>query len=111
MEDVYFVLDLKNNILSMIQLLEKGCSVIMKDRMLYLNDRNDRLLTHVEMAKNWMFNLNLKNITRKVFTSQHGGQSTLMALMVWTLTLQRAKRVSKGHGPWTTKNGLHQEVL
>ena len=39
MEDVYYVPDLKNNILSMGQLLEKGCSVFMKDRMLHLKDK------------------------------------------------------------------------
>ena len=34
--DVYFVPDLKSNILSMSQLMEKGYSVMMKDRVLYL---------------------------------------------------------------------------
>ena len=47
------------------QLLEKGCSFIMKERMLYLKDRNDRLLAHIERAKNRMFKLNLKNIQEK----------------------------------------------
>lgn len=65
MEDVYFVPDLKNNILSIGQLFEKGCSVIMKDWMLYLKDKNGWLLTHIEMVKNRMFKLNLKNIQEK----------------------------------------------
>ena len=65
MEDVYYVPDLKNNILSMGQLLEKGCSVFMKDRMLHLKDKNGRVLAHVEMAKNRMFKLNLKNIQER----------------------------------------------
>ncbi|MGV7597593.1 hypothetical protein PJM33_29425, partial [Mycobacterium kansasii] len=33
MEDVYFVPDLKSNIISLEQLLEKGYSIFMKDRM------------------------------------------------------------------------------
>jgi len=40
MEDVYYVLDLKNNILSMGQLLEKGYPVFMKDRILHMKDKN-----------------------------------------------------------------------
>ena len=39
-EDVYYVHDLKSNILSMEQLLEKGCSVFMKDRILHSKDKN-----------------------------------------------------------------------
>jgi len=61
-EDVYYVPDLKSNILSTGQLLEKGYSVFMKDRTLHLNGKNERVLANVEMAKNQMFKLNLKNI-------------------------------------------------
>jgi len=39
MKDVYYVPDLKNNILSMGQLLEKGYSVFMKDQILHLKDK------------------------------------------------------------------------
>ena len=41
--DVYYVPDLKSNILSMGQLMEKGYSVLMKDRVLYLKDRMYKL--------------------------------------------------------------------
>ncbi|XP_020271909.1 cingulin-like [Asparagus officinalis] len=64
-ENVYYVPDLKSNILSMGQLLEKGYSVFMKDRMLHLKDKKDRLLAHVEMAKNRMFKLNLRNVQER----------------------------------------------
>ncbi|XP_078178580.1 uncharacterized protein LOC144572778 [Carex rostrata] len=64
-EDVYYVPDLKSNILSIGQLLEKGHSVFIKDRMLHLKDKKDRLLAHVEMAKNRMFKLNLRNVREK----------------------------------------------
>jgi len=61
MEDVYYVPDLNNNILSMAQLLKKGYSVFMKDWILHLKDKNERVLANVEMAKNRMFKLNLKS--------------------------------------------------
>jgi hypothetical protein len=38
-QDVYYVPDLKTNILSMGQLMEKGYSVLMKDRVLHLKDK------------------------------------------------------------------------
>jgi len=44
MEDVYYVPDSKNNILSMGQLLEKGYSTFMKDRILHLKDKTGRVL-------------------------------------------------------------------
>jgi len=37
------------------QLLEKGCSIFMKDRILHLNEKNGRVLTLVEMIKNSLF--------------------------------------------------------
>jgi len=60
MEGVYYVPDLKNNILSMGRLLEKGFSIFMKDRMLYLKDNNGRMFARLEMTKNRIFILNLK---------------------------------------------------
>jgi hypothetical protein len=56
---------LKNNILNMGQLLEKGYSVFMKDRMLHLKDKKDRLVARVEMANNRMFKLNLRNVRER----------------------------------------------
>ena len=54
----------------------------------------------------------LEECTRKVFASQHGGQSMVMASTVRTLTLRRAKRVSKeGNSPRATEYGLHYEIL
>jgi len=64
-EDVYYVPDLKNNILSMGQLLEKCYSIVMKDQILHLKDKNGRVLANVEMAKNQMFKLNLKSTLSK----------------------------------------------
>jgi len=58
--DVYYVPDLKTNILSMRQLMEKGYSVIMKDRVLELRDKLGHLITRVEMKQNKMYKLELR---------------------------------------------------
>jgi hypothetical protein len=38
-EDVYFILKMKNNILSMGQLMEKGFKIFMKNETLHLKDK------------------------------------------------------------------------
>lgn len=58
-ENVYYVPDLKSNILSMGQLMEKGYSVFMKNRVLQLKDKKERVIARVEMAKNRMYKINL----------------------------------------------------
>ena len=63
--DVYYVPDLKSNILSMGQLMEKGYSILMKDRVLYLKDKSDRLIARVEMKKNRMYKLDLKIVQER----------------------------------------------
>jgi len=63
--DVYYVLDLKSNILSMGQLMEKGYSVLIKDRVLYLKDKLDRLIARVEMKKNETYKLDLKIVQER----------------------------------------------
>ena len=42
--DVYYVLDLKTNILSMGQLTEKGYSIFLKDRLLHVKNKKGRLV-------------------------------------------------------------------
>jgi hypothetical protein len=59
---VYYVPKMKSNILSLGQLLERGYTIFMKDRSLYLCDKNNRLIAQVEMTTNRMFKLNLVNI-------------------------------------------------
>ena len=61
-EDVYYVPDLKTNILSLGQLTEKGASILMKDRTLHLKDKAGYLIAAVEMERNRMYKLNLRNI-------------------------------------------------
>jgi hypothetical protein len=60
--NIYYVPDMKSNILSLGQLLERGYKVFMKERTLYLRDQHNRLLAQVEITKNRMFKLNLVNV-------------------------------------------------
>lgn len=61
-ENVYFVLDLKSNFLSLGQLMEKGYTVLMKGRVLHLNDRRERPVIQVQMGKNKMYKVNLRSV-------------------------------------------------
>ena len=56
---MYYVPDLKSNILSVGQLMEKGYLVLMKGRVLCMKDKSDRLIPRVDMKKNRMYNLKI----------------------------------------------------
>jgi GAG-pre-integrase domain len=62
---VYYVPDLKTNILSMGELMEKGYLVLMKDRVLHLKDNQGCLVARVEMGRNRMYKLNLRSVREK----------------------------------------------
>ena len=64
-QDVYYVPDLKTNILSMGQLTEKGYSIFLKDRLLHQKDKQGRLVARVEIGRNHMYKLNLRSIREK----------------------------------------------
>jgi hypothetical protein len=51
-KDVYYVPNLKTNILSLGQLTEKGYSILIKDRILHLKDNQGHLIAQVEMGRN-----------------------------------------------------------
>ncbi|KAI5414353.1 hypothetical protein KIW84_040017 [Lathyrus oleraceus] len=64
-QDVYYVPNLKTNILSLGQLTEKGYSILMKERIMYLKDKLGHLIARVEMERNRMYKLNLINVREK----------------------------------------------
>ncbi|KAI5444616.1 hypothetical protein KIW84_013037 [Lathyrus oleraceus] len=64
-QDVYYVPNLKTNILSLGQLTGKGYLILMKERILHLKDKLGYLITRVEMERNRMYKLNLINIREK----------------------------------------------
>ena len=59
--DVYYVPDMKNSILSLGQLLEKGYDISMKNLHLTIKDARGNLIANVEMSKNRMFPLNIQH--------------------------------------------------
>ena len=64
-ENVYYIPDMKTNILSVGQLMEKGYSIFMKNQTLHLRDRSDKDIARVEMGQNRMFKLNLRRLEEK----------------------------------------------
>jgi hypothetical protein len=58
-EDVYYILEINSNILSMDQLMKKRFEIFVKKRTLYLKDSRGRAIARVEMGENRMFKLNL----------------------------------------------------
>nr|GFA92141.1 zinc finger, CCHC-type [Tanacetum cinerariifolium] len=58
--DVYYIPNLKSNILSLGQLTGIGCKVIMDENKLTLYDKNKRLLMKVERFKNRFYSIRLQ---------------------------------------------------
>jgi hypothetical protein len=56
---VYYILAIKQNMLSVGQLLEKCYTFFMKDCHFIVKDYNERLISCVKMSKNRMFHLNI----------------------------------------------------
>ncbi|KAI5402444.1 hypothetical protein KIW84_050167 [Lathyrus oleraceus] len=79
-EGVYYVPNLKANILSLGQLTEKGYSILMEDRNLQLKDKTGRLVALVEIGKNRMYKLNLKSIREKCLHVNVEDQASLWHL-------------------------------
>lgn len=52
MSDVYFILDLKSNIVSLGQETKSGCDVRLRDAYLTMHDRNGKLLVRAVRTKN-----------------------------------------------------------
>ncbi|KAL4387339.1 hypothetical protein GQ457_09G012280 [Hibiscus cannabinus] len=58
--DVYYVLAMKSNIISLGQLLEKGYEVQMKNRSLSLKNKNGELVVQVDMTRNRLFTIDIE---------------------------------------------------
>ncbi|KAK2456950.1 putative mitochondrial protein [Trifolium repens] len=59
--NVYYVPNLKSNILSLGQLLEKGYDIQLKDNNLSIRDHSSKVIVKVPMSRNRMFVLNIQN--------------------------------------------------
>ncbi|GMQ07023.1 hypothetical protein CsSME_00051392 [Camellia sinensis var. sinensis] len=67
--NVYYVPAMKNNTLSMGQLLEKGYNVSMKDCHLTIKDNHGNLIAQARMSKNRMFALNTQHDVLKCLSA------------------------------------------
>ncbi|XP_028066576.1 uncharacterized protein LOC114269456 [Camellia sinensis] len=67
--NVYYVPAMKNNILSIGQLLEKGYDISMKDCHLTIKDSHGNLIARVRMSKNRMFALNIQHDAAKCLSA------------------------------------------
>ncbi|KAM2649885.1 hypothetical protein EV1_013946 [Malus domestica] len=63
--NVYYVPNMKSNILSLGQLLEKGYDIHMKNYSLFLRYDKGRFIAKVKMSKNRMFPMNIQNDVAK----------------------------------------------
>ncbi|KAL5862320.1 hypothetical protein ACOSQ3_003607 [Xanthoceras sorbifolium] len=68
--NVFFVPDLKTNLLSIGQLQEKGYEIIIKDGVWRIQDPKKDLIAQVNMTANRMFPLHLHNITNLCFSAK-----------------------------------------
>jgi len=78
--NVYYVPNMKSNILSLGQLLEKGYDIHMKDHSLLMKDAKGNLVAKVEMSKNRMFPLHISNDIAKCLKSCYKDSSWLWHL-------------------------------
>jgi len=95
LQDVYYVPDLKTNILSMGQLTEKGYSIFLKDRLLHLKNKQGRLVARIKMARNWMYKLNLRSIREKCLQVNIEDKASLWHLRCGHLHHGGLKELSK----------------
>ena len=65
--NVYYIPDMKSNVLSIGQLVEKGYNIHMRDNSLMLRDTSGRIIAHVPMTQNRMFPLHLNTKSEKCF--------------------------------------------
>ena len=63
--NVYYVSNMKSNILSLGQLLEKGYDIRLKDNNLSIRDNGSNLIAIVLMSRNRMFMLNIQKNLEK----------------------------------------------
>ena len=58
--NVYYILQPRSSIISISQLDERGSEVLIKDGVLRIRDREQRLLAKVKRSRNWLYLLDLK---------------------------------------------------
>ena len=82
---------LKNNLLSLCQLLEKGYEIIMKNGFCSTKDKNNCFIPKSQMIKNRMFPLKLKNIAQPCSSTMINDYTCLWHLRLGHLNFNRMK--------------------
>ncbi|XP_050909613.1 uncharacterized protein LOC127123438 [Lathyrus oleraceus] len=93
--NVYYVPDMKNNILSLGQLLEKGYDIHLKEHSLLLRDCRHNLIAKGPMSNNSMFLLKIQNDVAKCLKTCYTDSSWLWHLRFRHLNFDSLKCLSK----------------
>ncbi|KAL0400394.1 UNVERIFIED_CONTAM: Copia protein [Sesamum radiatum] len=95
LHNVYYIPKMKNNILSIGQLMESGHKVKMEDKYLWLRDHDDRLVAKVAMTSNWMFKLNVKTVESKCLQACINDSSWIWHMRFGHLNFEGLKMLGK----------------
>jgi transposase InsO family protein len=92
--DVYYVPAIKQNLVSIGQLLEKGYTLFMKNCHLTVTDYNGRLIVYVKMSKNRMFPLNIQYDAEKCLSAITNSEEWLWHLRLGHLNFTSLKMLA-----------------
>ncbi|KZV23270.1 hypothetical protein F511_17779 [Dorcoceras hygrometricum] len=93
--NVYYVPDMKSNVLSLGQLLEKNYEISLTDKSLTMKDESGRLIAKVPMTKNRMFLLNIQSDVPMCLKSCFKDSSWLWHMRLGHLNFDSLKLMSK----------------
>lgn len=93
--DVFYVPDIKHNLLSLGQLLEKGFNISLKDSRLTISDDRGIPISQVQMSKNRMFTLNIPHDSPKCLSAIALDKSWLWHLRLGHLNFDGLRLLSK----------------
>ncbi|XP_022852676.1 uncharacterized protein LOC111374254 [Olea europaea var. sylvestris] len=93
--DIYYVPDIKHNLLSLGQLLEKRYDISLKDSHLIIKDDRGYPIFQVRMSKNRMFALNIPHDSPKCLSAIINDNNWLWHLRLGDLSFEGLKLLSK----------------
>lgn len=95
--NVYYAKNIKNNILILVQLLEKCFNIHIKNLSLNLRDENGTLITSIKMTKNIMFPLLLHVTQGNYFKATIRDNLILWHLRYGHLNFEALKLLERNH--------------